>query len=113
MPFKTFRLATLASTKMNLFGITIVISKNGLNLCKNFSMKSISLKLQDPIFQEMEKLLAELETSRNKYINEAIDFYNALQERKLLEKQLRKESAIVAQDSLDILHEFESLEDEW
>ncbi|MBK7872198.1 MAG: hypothetical protein IPJ74_16765 [Saprospiraceae bacterium] len=76
-------------------------------------MKSISLKLQDPIFQEMEKLLEELETSRNKYINEAIEFYNVYQERQLLEQQLHEESALVAEDSLKVLHEFESLEDEW
>ncbi|MCD8498007.1 MAG: hypothetical protein LRZ85_08000 [Alphaproteobacteria bacterium] len=32
----------------------------------------------------MEKLLETLETSRNNYINEAIEFYNAYQERQLL-----------------------------
>mgnify|MGYP006275617777 CR=1 FL=1 len=76
-------------------------------------MKSISLKLQDPIFQEMEKLLEELETNRNKYINEAIEFYNAHQERQLLAQQLVAESALVAEDSIAVMHEFESLEDEW
>ncbi|MFN7118288.1 MAG: hypothetical protein ACK4TA_15920 [Saprospiraceae bacterium] len=70
-------------------------------------MKSISLKLQEPIFQEMEKLLETLETSRNNYINEAIEFYNAYQERQLLEQRLQVESALVAEDSMEVLQEFE------
>lgn len=76
-------------------------------------MKSISLKLQEPVFQEMEKLLDALATNRNKYINEAIEFYNTYQERQLLKQKLLAESALVAKDSLEVLHEFESLEDEW
>lgn len=76
-------------------------------------MKSISLKLQDAIFQEMEKLSEVLETNRNKYINEAIAFFNAHQERKLLEQRLIEESSLVASDSMEVLQEFEILEDEW
>lgn len=76
-------------------------------------MKSISLKLNDPVFQEMEKILVHVEVSRNKYINEAIEYYNALQDRLLLEKQLLEESALVSNDSMGVLHEFEALEDEW
>ncbi|MEL6696545.1 MAG: hypothetical protein AAFP89_09885 [Bacteroidota bacterium] len=75
-------------------------------------MKSISLKLNDPILQETEKLLDHLKISRNKYINEAIAFYNEHQRRKLWEEQLKKESQLIAQDSLEVLSEFESLEDE-
>ena len=75
-------------------------------------MKSISLKLQDQILEETEKLLEHLKTSRNKYINEAIEFYNQYQKRKLIEEQLIKESKIVASDSMEVLEEFESLEDE-
>jgi len=76
-------------------------------------MRSISLKLNDPVFQEMEKILMHVEVSRNKYINEAIEHYNALQDRLLLEKQLLEESALVSNDSMAVLHEFEALEDEW
>lgn len=76
-------------------------------------MKSISLKLQDAVFQEMEKLSAVLETNRNKYINEAIVFFNKYQERQLLEQGLIIESALVATDSMEVLQEFEMLEDEW
>jgi hypothetical protein len=50
--------------------------------------------------------------SRNGYFNEAIAFYNKHRKRILLEEQFKIESAIVRQDSLDVLHEFEQLEDE-
>ena len=75
-------------------------------------MKSISLKLQEQIFEETENLLDSLKMSRNKYINEAIEFYNRYQKRKLIEEQLKKESAIVSKDSMEVLKEFEALEDE-
>ena len=75
-------------------------------------MKNISLKLQEQIFKEAENLIGSLNMSRNKYINEAIDFYNRYQKRKLLEEQLERESAIVSEDSMEVLKEFESLEDE-
>ncbi|MBK8878039.1 MAG: hypothetical protein IPN74_05660 [Haliscomenobacter sp.] len=75
-------------------------------------MKSISLKLQDQILQETESLLSHLKTSRNKYINEAIAFYNQIQKRRLIEEQLALESQLVGSDSMRVLHEFELLEDE-
>ncbi len=75
-------------------------------------MKSISLKLQDNILDETESLLEHLKTSRNKYINEAIEFYNRFHKRRLIEEQLAKESQLVREDSLDVLYDFESLEDE-
>ncbi|MCB0649821.1 MAG: hypothetical protein KDC85_00945 [Saprospiraceae bacterium] len=75
-------------------------------------MKSISLKLQEQILRETENLLEHLKTSRNKYINEAIEYYNQYQKRKLIEEQLVKESKLVSDDSMEILGEFESLEDE-
>lgn len=69
-------------------------------------MKSISLKVHDPIFQEMEKILESVQKSRNKYINEAIEYYNAVQNRLLLEKRLREESALVAADSMELLEDW-------
>lgn len=76
-------------------------------------MKSISLKLHDRILQETERILSKLNTSRNKYINEAVEFYNNYQKKQLIEAQLVKESKLVAQDSMEVLGEFESMEDEW
>ncbi len=75
-------------------------------------MKNISLKLQDQILNETELLLEHLKTSRNKYINEAVEFYNKYHKRKLLEDQLVKESLMINEDSMTVLHEFEKFEDE-
>jgi predicted transcriptional regulator len=39
-------------------------------------MKNLSLKLDDKIFGETEEILTKINKPRNRYINEAIDFYN-------------------------------------
>ena len=75
-------------------------------------MKTISLKIDDSIFGETEKILSEVKRSRNRYINEALDFYNNYQKRKLLEKILKRESFLVREESMSVLKEFEALEDE-
>lgn len=76
------------------------------------AMKNLSLKLEDDIFQETEKIVNKVKKNRNRYINEAIEFYNRLHRRRLLSKQLSKESKIVARNSLEVLAEFERLNDE-
>jgi hypothetical protein len=75
-------------------------------------MKNLSLKLEDNIFLETEKIVARVKKNRNRYINEAIEFYNILHKRRLLSKQLSKESKLVSEDSLKVLAEFERLNDE-
>lgn len=77
-----------------------------------FNMKTISLKIDDSIFSETEKILKNMKKPRNRYINEAIDFYNKFQNRKLIENQLRKESKLVGENSMEVLAEFEALENE-
>ena len=72
-------------------------------------MKNLSLKLEDEIFQETEDILAKVHKNRNQYINEALEFYNKFQKRRLLARQLNKESKLVAADSLSVLAEFEIL----
>jgi len=72
-------------------------------------MKIVSLKIDESIFGETEKILDILKKPRNRYINEAIEYYNKLQKRILLERKLRKESELVQTDSLSILKEFEEL----
>ena len=74
-------------------------------------MKNLSLKLQDAIFSETEKLASALKKNRNAYMNEALAFYNRYQKRRLLAEQLRRESALVADSSLEVLAEFESIDD--
>ncbi len=75
-------------------------------------MKILSLKLDDEIFDEAEKITSKLKLARNRYINEAVNIYNLFNKRRLLKKQLEKESKLASKDSMDILHEFEKLVDE-
>ena len=73
-------------------------------------MKTVSLKIDDSIFGETEKILSEVKKSRNKYINEAIEYYNRLQKRLILEEKLKKESYLVKNDSLSVLKDFEDID---
>jgi len=73
-------------------------------------MKNISLKLDDVVFGETEKILSRIKKSRNRYINEALEFYNRFQKRVILEKKLKKESDLVKSDSLTVLKEFENID---
>jgi hypothetical protein len=75
-------------------------------------MKTLSLKLEDNIFQETEDVLNQIKKSRNRYINEAVDYYNRINKRDLITKKLARESKLVKKESLIILNEFESLHDE-
>ena len=75
-------------------------------------MKTLSLKLDDSIFDETEKMTSKMKLARNRYINEALSIYNLFNKRRLLKKQLAKESKAVSKDSMDILAEFEKLMDE-
>jgi hypothetical protein len=75
-------------------------------------MKNLSLKMDDAIFDETEKITARISKNRNRYINEAVQFYNLLQRRKLISRQLKKESALVRNESMKILAEFEKFRDE-
>lgn len=68
--------------------------------------------MDDAVFQETERMISKLSKNRNRYINEAVQFYNMVQNRKLLSKQLLKESKLVREESMMILAEFESLENE-
>ncbi|MCK4678895.1 MAG: hypothetical protein KAT48_12245 [Bacteroidales bacterium] len=73
-------------------------------------MKTISLKIDDSIFGETEKILSRMKKPRNRYINEALDYYNRLQRRLMIEKRLKKESELVKSDSMSILKEFEEID---
>ena len=75
-------------------------------------MKTLSLKLDDEIYNEAEKITSKLKLPRNRYINEAVNIYNLYNSRRLLKNQLEKESKLTKNDSMAILHEFEKLIDE-
>ena len=68
--------------------------------------------MDDSIFEETEKVLSKIQKNRNRYINEAVQFYNLLQKRQILSRQLKNESKLVRDESMKVLKEFESLEDE-
>jgi predicted transcriptional regulator len=73
-------------------------------------MKTVSLKIDDSIFGETEKILSRIKKPRNRYINEAIEYYNKLQRKQILEKKLEKESGLVAADSMSVLKDFEEID---
>ena len=75
-------------------------------------MKTLSLKPDDNIFNETEVVLVKVKKSRNRYINEAVDYYNRINRRILIAKKLAKESRLVKKESLAVLAEFETLQDE-
>jgi len=74
--------------------------------------KLLSLKIKDDIFLEVEKITKKKKIPRNAYINKALAFYNDLNKRKNLKEQLQYESNMIKSNSMDILDEFEKLEDE-
>jgi hypothetical protein len=73
-------------------------------------MKTVSLKIDDSIFGETEKILTRIKMPRNRYINEAIEYYNRIQRRQILEKRLKSESVLVKKDSLSALKDFERID---
>lgn len=74
-------------------------------------MKTLSLKLDDEIFKESEKITSKLKIARNRYINEALKIYNLYNKKRLLKKQLTKESKLISKNSMEVLAEFERLTD--
>lgn len=73
-------------------------------------MKTVSLKIDDSIFAETERILEKLTKPRNRYINEAIAEYNRKQRRILIEQKLKQESSMVAENSQSVLYEFEAID---
>jgi hypothetical protein len=75
-------------------------------------MKNLSLKMDDSVFNETEKITDRISKNRNRYINEAVQFYNLLQKRRIISRQLQQESKLVQEESMKVLAEFEKLQDE-
>jgi predicted transcriptional regulator len=73
-------------------------------------MKSLSLKLQDDIFQATEKMVETLKKPRNTYLNEAIAYYNKYQRRLWLEKQFAIDIALAGEDSAEMARSLENLD---
>ena len=75
-------------------------------------MKTLSLKLKESVFEETEDILKEKGIPRNRYINEALEFYNRYQKRKNLANAFAKASEIVRDSSMEVNAEFDRLIDE-
>lgn len=73
-------------------------------------MKTLSLKLDDNIFEETEELLGKMNKTRNRYINEALEYYNKIQKKRILDKILIAESKMVSKESMNVLSEFEKMD---
>jgi hypothetical protein len=74
-------------------------------------MKTLSLKLDDHIFKDTEKITARLQVARNRYINDAVKIYNLVNQKRALKDQLLDESRKTRKDSMSVLAEFEKLID--
>ena len=72
-------------------------------------MKTLSVKLEDQIFNDTEIVISSVKKTRNRYINEAVDYYNRYNKRKILAKKLAKESNLVQDESMVVLAEFERI----
>lgn len=75
-------------------------------------MKTISLKLDDDIFEQTENIVKQQKKPRSRYINEALAYFNKMKEREILREKLRISSLLVREDNLEVLREFEALQDE-
>ncbi len=75
-------------------------------------MKTLSLKLDDEIFEETDRIASKLNIARNRYINEALEAYNMLISRKLLKQKLQRESNQVSKTSMEVLAQLEKITDD-
>jgi len=73
--------------------------------------KALSLKLDEPTYELVEKIRKRLKLPRNTYIRKALNHYNTLYSRKLLEAEYRKASRRLGATHLQYLQETELLED--
>ena len=75
--------------------------------------KSISLKIDEEILKDAESEVSRLGVSRNRYINDAVAAYNKAQKRAALDEQVRKEIKLIQESSMEVLAEFEALDDDY
>jgi hypothetical protein len=73
-------------------------------------MKTISLKLDDSIYGETENIVKSIKKPRNRYINDALEYYNKMQSRLILQQKLHFESRLVSESSMEVLKEFEQID---
>ena len=76
-------------------------------------MKSLSLKLDEKVFDDTEEITKELKIARNRYINDALELYNKFNHRLLLEKQIKNEIKACKESSLEIMRDWEDADNEF
>ncbi|PZX49380.1 hypothetical protein [Algoriphagus chordae] len=72
-------------------------------------MKTLSLKLDKEIFEETEAIIKDKKVARNRYINQALEFYNRYQMRKKLSAEFGEASDLSKESSSVIMAEFDAL----
>lgn len=75
--------------------------------------KLISVKIDEKVLEEIDEMVKNLNISRNKFVNEAILEYTKMKKRAALKEQIRKEIGLIRESSLEVLKEFEALEDDY
>ncbi|MBK6389963.1 MAG: hypothetical protein KA109_10645 [Saprospiraceae bacterium] len=74
---------------------------------------SVSLKLENQTFVEINEIVKGTNISRNKYINEALKYYNKLKKREAIIIQLKLEIERTSESSLEVLKDYETLLDDY
>ncbi len=75
-------------------------------------MKTLSLKLDRDVFEETEAIIKDKKVPRNRYINQALEFYNKYQKRKKLSAEFAEASDLSKESSSVIMAEFDALIEE-
>lgn len=76
-------------------------------------MKSLSLKLDDKVFDDTEAITKAMKVARNRYINDALELYNKFNQRLLLEKQIKKEVEACRESSMEVMRDWEEIDNEF
>ena len=75
-------------------------------------MPFIHIQIEEQQDAKTRELAQKLNLNRSAYIRRALEEFNAFVERELLAEQFKKASQQCRQESLQVCHEFEALEDE-
>lgn len=76
-------------------------------------MKMLSLKLDEALLEETDRITKEMNVARNRYINKALKAFNEFNKERMLKKELQRESRLVAENSMQVLAEFEAFMDDY
>ena len=79
------------------------------NLSTNYMSKSLSINIEDADLRTLEAAANGMSVGRDAVIAHAIRFYARYLSRQKLREQYRIDSAIVAEESMRVLREFEAL----